>query len=101
MRAPRTFFFNEYSLVNDDLFLASTAVSVQTEKVIVTHQVDEKYCERINWKSWKQGNSAESKRCETGLRKFQTNAITETSVDCVFKFDNQKILQCCQKFGET
>ena len=50
MRAPRTFFFNEYSLVNDDLFLASTAVSVQTEKVIVTHQVDEKYCERINWK---------------------------------------------------
>lgn len=42
------FFFNEHSLVNDDLFLASTAVSVQTEKVIVTHQVDEKYCERIN-----------------------------------------------------
>lgn len=27
------------------------------------------------------GNSAKSKGCETGFRKFQKNAITETSVD--------------------
>ena len=37
---------------------------------------------------WKDlGNGAKINGCETGLRKFQKNAITEASVDFVFKFN--------------